>query len=355
MISLQQLFKAVVEQGATDLHIVANAPPTLRVNGQIVRVKHAELTPEETKQLCYSILTDAQKSRFEETKELDFSFGVKKFARFRGNIYYQKGAISGAFRRIPYEIPNLGGLGLPSVVGELVNCPNGLILVTGPTGSGKTTTIAAMVDKINSEKHGHVVTIEDPIEYMHIHKQCIVNQREVGPDTWSLQAAVKSLLRQDPDYAVVGELRDLETIEEAIRVAETGHLVFGTLHTNSAAQTINRMVSVFPSNQQERIRVVLSFVLQGVISQVLLPGKDGTVSLAYEILIPTPAVRNLIRENKLHQIQGVMQVGQNTTGMVTMNQSLMSLLMKRKIDLPTAFSASPDPEELDRLLRKSGV
>jgi len=355
MITLQQLFKAVVEQGATDLHIVANAPPALRVNGQIVRVKHADLTPEETKQLCYSILTDVQKSRFEESKELDFSFGVKKFARFRGNMFYQKGAVSGSFRKIPYEIPQLANLGLPSVVGELVNTSNGLILVTGPTGSGKTTTIAAMIDKLNTEKHGHIVTIEDPIEYMHMHKQCIVNQREVGPDTWSLQAAVRSLLRQDPDFAAVGELRDLETIEEAIRIAETGHLVFGTLHTNSAAQTINRIVSVFPSSQQERIRVVLSFVLQGVISQMLLPGIDGSVCLAYEILIPTPAVRNLIRENKLHQVQGLMQVGQNTTGMVTMNQSLLSLLMKRKIDMPTAFSASPDPEELDRLLRKTGV
>lgn len=355
MITLQHLLKAVIDKGATDLHIVAGSPASMRVNGKIVRVKMDDISEEDSRELCYSVLTDEQKSSFEEKKELDFSFGIKDLARFRGNLFVQRGYVSGAFRRIPYHVPKLSDLGLPAVVETLLDAPYGLILVTGPTGSGKTTTIASMIDHLNEHRNGHIVTVEDPIEYLHQPKNCIINQREVGPDTWSFKTAVKHLLRQDPDFCLIGELRDLDTIEEAVKLSETGHLVFATLHTNSAIQTISRLASVFPSEQQERIRVLLSFVLQGVITQQLLPGTDGGLVCVPEILIPTPAVRNLIRENKVHQIYGVMQTGQNRTGMVTMNQSLMSLLMKRKIDMKGAFSASPDPEELDQLLRKAGV
>jgi twitching motility protein PilT len=327
----------------------------MRVNGQIVRVKMEELSAQDSKDLCYSVLTDEQKASFEEKKELDFSFGIKNLARFRGNLFVQKGYVSGAFRRIPYKVPKLVDLGLPPVVQSLLDVPYGLILVTGPTGSGKTTTIAAMIDHLNEHRNGHIMTVEDPIEYLHQPKNCIINQREVGPDTWSFRSAVKHLLRQDPDFCLIGELRDLDTIEEAVKLSETGHLVFATLHTNSAVQTVSRLVSVFPSEQQERVRILLSFVLQGIITQQLLPGTEGGLTCCPEILIPTPAVRNLIRENKMHQIYGTMQTGQNRTGMVTMNQSLMSLLLKRKIDMKIGFEASPDPEELDQMLRKAGV
>lgn len=355
MLTLQQLLKAVIEQNASDLHLVAGSSPVLRVNGRVVRVRSEELNPDETKRLCYSILTDTQRARLEEEKELDFSFGVKDLARFRANVFHQRGSISGSFRRIPFRIPTVDELGLPPVVGDLTALSNGLILVTGPTGSGKTTTIASMIDKINQEQYGHIVTIEDPIEYVHPHKNCIVNQREMGIDSPTFKSALKSLLRQDPDYLLIGELRDLETVEEALKISETGHLAFASLHTNSAIQTINRIVSVFPAAQQERVRVQLSFVLQGIISQVLLPGREGGLMLALEILIPTPGIRNLIRENKLHQVYGLMQVGQNRTGMCTMNQSLLSLVVRRKIDMRVAFEASPDPEELDRLMKKAGL
>jgi twitching motility protein PilT len=355
MITLQHLLKAVIDKDATDLHIVAGSPASMRVNGQIVRVKMEELSAQDSKDLCYSVLTDEQKASFEEKKELDFSFGIKNLARFRGNLFVQKGYVSGAFRRIPYKVPKLVDLGLPPVVQSLLDVPYGLILVTGPTGSGKTTTIAAMIDHLNEHRNGHIMTVEDPIEYLHQPKNCIINQREVGPDTWSFRSAVKHLLRQDPDFCLIGELRDLDTIEEAVKLSETGHLVFATLHTNSAVQTVSRLVSVFPSEQQERVRILLSFVLQGIITQQLLPGTEGGLTCCPEILIPTPAVRNLIRENKMHQIYGTMQTGQNRTGMVTMNQSLMSLLLKRKIDMKIGFEASPDPEELDQMLRKAGV
>ncbi len=355
MLSMHHLLKAVLEKNATDLHLVVGSPPVLRVNGEIIKVKSELLAPDEAKQLCYSILTDTQKATFEETKELDFSFGIKGLARFRGNLFYQKGQISGAFRRIPFHIPKLSELGVPEVVASLLDCNNGLILVTGPTGSGKSTTLAAMIDRLNETKHGHIITIEDPVEYIHESKNCIVNQREVGPDTWSFRAAVQHVLRQDPDYCLIGELRDLDTIEEALRVSETGHLAFATLHTNSAIQTISRLVAVFPAEQQERIRMLLSFVLQGVVSQQLLPGIDGSLVCAAEILIPTPGIKNLIRENKMHQVLGQMQMGQNKTGMITMNQSIMNLLLKRKIDISVAFGASPDPEELDSMLKKAGI
>jgi twitching motility protein PilT len=355
MITLHQLLKAAVKQGASDLHIVAGSPPVLRVEGRVVRVKSGDLTADQTRQICYSILTDSQKSRFEATKELDFSFGIKAMARFRGNLFFQRGAVSGVFRRIPLDIPDLDLLGLPKIVSELVNFPAGLVLVTGPTGSGKTTTIAALIDKVNRERRAHIVTLEDPIEYVHPHKSCIVNQREVGVDTVSYRTALKHVLRQDPDVCMLGELRDLETIEAALSICETGHLVLATLHTNSAISTITRMVNVFPSDQQDRIRTQLSLTLNAVISQRLIPSLSGGVSIANEILIMNPSIRNLVREGKLHQVYGMMQVGQDKSGMCTLNQSLLQLVMKRKIDMRAAFMYSTDPEELDKMLKAAGV
>lgn len=355
MITLLQLLKFAVDQGASDLHIVAGSQPALRVNGRIVRVKTDAMVKEVTRKLCYSVLSDAQKSRFEESKELDFSFDVKNLARFRANFFVQKGMVSGVFRRVPVIIPKFADLNLPASIGELTNLPHGLVLVTGPTGSGKSTTIASMLDKINNERFGHIVTMEDPIEFVHSHKNCIVNQREIGTDTNSYGAAMRSVLRQDPDYCLLGELRDLETVEAALNTAETGHLVFGTLHTNSAVSTINRIVNVFPSEQQERIRVLLSFTLQAVISQRLLPSLQGGRVAAMEFMLMTTSIRNLIRDNKLHQVPAMMQVGQERTGMITMNQSLVNLLIKRKIDVRTAFGASPDPDQLDGMLKKAGI
>lgn len=355
MVTLLQLLKFATDQGASDLHIVAGSQPALRVNGRIVRVKSETLTKEITRKLCYSVLNDAQKSRFEEQKELDFSFDIKNMARFRANYFFQKNAVSGVFRKVPVAIPKYAELGLPPAVAELTNLPFGLVLVTGPTGSGKSTTIASLIDKINEERWGHIITLEDPIEFVHTHKNCLVNQREIGTDTEAYRTAMRYMLRQDPDYCMVGELRDLDTIESALTIAETGHLVFATLHTNSAIQTINRLVSVFPPEQQERVRIMLSFSLQGVISQRLLPSLQGGRVAAIEFLLLTPSIRNLIRENKLHQVASMMQVGQENTGMVTMNQSLMNLLMRRKIDARTAFSASPEPENLDAMLKKASV
>ena len=355
MITLHQLLKAAVKQNASDLHIVAGSPPVLRVEGRIVRVKSSDLTADHTRQICYSILTDSQKSRFEATKELDFSFGIKAMARFRANLFFQRGAVSGVFRRIPIEIPDIELLGLPPVVVDVVNFPTGLVLVTGPTGSGKSTTIAALIDKINRERRNHIITLEDPIEYVHPHKSCIVNQREVGIDTVSYRSALKHVLRQDPDVCMMGELRDLETIEAALNICETGHLVFATLHTNSAISTITRVVNVFPSDQQDRVRAQLSLSLNTVVSQRLMPGIKGGMLAAFEVLVLNPSVRNLIRENKLHQVYGMMQVGQDKSGMMTLNQSLLKHVLKRKIDVRQAFFYSPDPEELDKMLKQAGV
>lgn len=355
MVTLLQLLKFATDQGASDLHIVAGSQPALRVNGRIVRVKTDVMTKEITRKLCYSVLNDAQKSRFEEDKELDFSFDIKNMARFRANYFFQKNSVSGVFRKVPVAIPKYAELGLPPAVADLTNLPYGLVLVTGPTGSGKSTTIASLIDKINEERWGHIISLEDPIEFVHTHKNCIVNQREVGTDTEAYRTAMRYLLRQDPDYCMVGELRDLETIESALTIAETGHLVFATLHTNSAIQTINRLVSVFPPEQQERVRIMLSFSLQGVISQRLIPSLQGGRVAAMEFLVMTPSIRNLIRENKLHQVGSMMQVGQENTGMVTMNQSLMNLLLRRRIDAKTAFAASPEPEQLEGMLKKAGV
>lgn len=355
MITLLQLLKFAVDQGASDLHIVAGSQPALRVNGRIVRVKTETMTKEVTRKLCYSVLSDAQKSRFEEQKELDFSFDVKNLARFRANFFFQKQSVSGVFRRVPVVIPKFSDLSLPQSVGDLTNLPYGLVLVTGPTGSGKSTTIASMLDKINTERYGHIVTMEDPIEFVHNHKNCIINQREIGADTAGYKAGMKSVLRQDPDYVLLGEMRDLETIDAALNTAETGHLVFGTLHTNSAVSSIQRMVNVFPSDQQERVRVLLSATLQGVISQRLLPSLQGGRVAAIEFMLMNTSIRNLVRENKMHQIPAMMQVGQEKSGMVTMNQSLVNLIVKRKIDVRTAFSASADPDNLDSMLKKAGI
>jgi twitching motility protein PilT len=355
MITLHQLLKAAVKQGATDLHIVAGSPPVLRVDSRIVRVKAEDLSPEQTRQLCYSILTDAQKSRFEATKELDFSFGIKAMARFRVNLMFQRGAVTGVFRRIPIDVPDLDVLGMPKIVADLVNYPSGLVLVTGPTGSGKSTTLAAMIDKINRERRSHIITLEDPIEYVHPHKTCIVNQREVGVDTVSYRSALKHVLRQDPDICLLGELRDLETIDAALTICETGHLVFASLHTSSAISTITRIVNVFPSDQQERVRTQLALTLHAVVSQRLMPATKGGMAVALEILIMNSNIRNLVRENKLHQVYGMMQVGQQTTGMVTLNQSLLQLILKRRVDVRTAFTYSSDPEELDNMLKSAGI
>jgi len=341
----------MVDQGASDLHIVVGVPPEFRIQGKMVKVKADVLTAQETKELCYSVLTDAQKAEFEKKLELDFSFGIKDFARFRGIIFYQRGGISGVFRLIPFKVPDFDELSLPPVLKKIVKAPNGLILVTGPTGSGKSTTLASLLDLINREEYGHIVTIEDPIEFVHGHKNCIVNQREVGSDTRSFTEALKRLLRQDPDYVLIGELRDVETIETALNIAETGHLVFGTLHTNSAVQSINRLINVFPHHQQSQIRQMLAFTLQAVMSQQLIPRSDkqGRV-LAAELLIPTMGIRNLIREDKLHQIYSQIQAGQGETGMQTMNQHLIQYVRQGVLNKQDSIDHSPYPDELAKML-----
>jgi len=352
-LTLHQLLKTLVEQGGTDLHITTNSPPQIRVDGKLIPLQLPPLLAPETKQLCYSVLTDNQKHRLEETLELDLSFGVKGLARFRANIYNQRGAVAGAFRTIPWEIKSFKELGLPEIVGKLCTKPRGLILVTGPTGSGKSTTLAAMIDKVNMERHEHIVTIEDPVEYLHSHKKCMVNQRELHSDTHSFPNALRSALRQDPDVVLIGEMRDLETIEAALRISETGHLTFATLHTNSASQTINRIIDVFPAHQQSQIRAQLSFVLEGIMCQSLLPKANGQGrALAMEILIPNSAVRNLIREDKVHQIYAMMQSGQAKHGMQTFNQSLATLYFRKQISLQTAMARTSNPDELQDMINR---
>jgi len=354
MMNLIQLLGFASEKGASDVHISAGSAPGLRINGKVVKVKMKEVTSEDARRICYSVLNDQQKSNFEEHKELDFSFEVKGVARFRANYFFQKNTVCGVFRKVPVDIPRFKDLGLPIHLTELTGMPNGLILVTGPTGSGKTTTIASMIDIINRQYYGHIVTLEDPIEYMHSHGKCMVSQREIGADSVSYKRALKAVVRQDPDYCLVGELRDLDTIETALQLAETGHLVFATLHTNSAIQTINRCVSVFPSDQQDRVRKILSFVLQGIISQKLLPSaKKGRV-VAHEVLLFNTGVRNLVRENKLHQLESMMQVGQKRSGMNTLNQSLFSLFTQGEISQQLALSHSLDPDNLSKMIEKSG-
>jgi len=326
------------------------------VDGKLEPLSMPALSPVETKQLCYSVLTEAQKHKFEEENELDLSFGVKGLSRFRGNVFIQRGAVAGVFRVIPYKILTFEELGLPPIVKELAAKPRGLILVTGPTGSGKSTTLASIIDRINNDRREHIVTVEDPIEYLHPHKGCLVNQREVGADTRSFKNALKYILRQDPDIVLVGEMRDLETIESALTVAETGHLCFATLHTNSCVQTINRIIDVFPPYQQTQVRTQLSFVLEGVLSQTLIPRLGGSGrTLALEVMVPNPAIRNLIREDKIHQIYSQMQVGQEKFGMQTMNQSLINLVSRRIISLDDALGRSSDPDEFKQMMSTGGM
>ena len=356
MATLYDLLKMMIEKGASDLHITTGSSPRLRIDGKLVSVDHAPLLPADTKALCYSILTDAQKHKFEENSELDLSFGVKGLSRFRANVFMQRGAVAGAFRTIPFEIRGFRELGLPEIVNEMIKKPRGLILVTGPTGSGKSTTLAAMVDRINSERYDHIITVEDPIEYLHPHKKCLINQREVNADTVSFKAALRYVLRQDPDVVLIGEMRDLETIEAALTVSETGHLTLATLHTNSAVQTINRIIDVFPPHQQEQIRVQLSFVLEGIFAQQLIPRKSGIGRvLAVELLVPNPAIRNLIREDKIHQIYSMMQTGQSKFGMQTMNQSLYELYSKGVLTYEDAVGRSPVPDEIMQWIQKNAA
>jgi len=351
--NLHQLLKTMIERGASDLHITAGTPPQLRIDGQLVPLDLPSLTPPETKMLCYSVLTDAQKHRFEEENELDLSFGVKELSRFRANIFVQRGAVAGAFRTIPFKILSFDELGLPPVVQEIAKKPRGLVLVTGPTGSGKSTTLASVIDKINQDRHEHIMTIEDPIEYLHPHKNCLINQREVHADTDSFRAALRYVLRQDPDVVLIGEMRDLETIEAALTVSETGHLCLATLHTNSALQTINRIIDVFPAHQQSQVRAQLSFVLEGVISQMLLPHASGKGRvMCCEIMVPNSAVRNLIREDKVHQIYSQMQMGQDKYQMQTMNQHLFHLVNKKVISMELAMVRSHDQDELRQMINR---
>src|SRR5437870_5418292 len=357
MATLPDLLKTTVEMNGSDLHLTTDTPPQVRVHGELQRLPLPVLTPAETKALVYSVLTDAQKKRFEESLELDFSIGIRGLARFRCNVFNQRGAVGAVYRLIPEKIRPFADLGLPPVLATLADRPRGLVLVTGPTGSGKSTTLAAMLDKINAERHGHILTIEDPIEYIHQHKNFLVNQREVHSDTMSFGAALRAALREDPDIVLIGEMRDLETVESALKIAETGHLTFGTLHTNSAAQTINRIIDIFPANQQAQIRTQLSLVVEGIVCQALLPRADGTGRVcSLEILIPTPAIRNLIREDKVHQIYGAMQTGQEKLGKQTADQSLASLYLKRLITLEVALGASSNKDELqDMITRGVGV
>jgi twitching motility protein PilT len=354
-LTLQALLKAMLDKGASDLHITAGSPPRLRIDNELVKLQTEPMTPVDTKQLCYSVMNDSQKLRFEEDLEIDFSFGIRGMARFRANVYMQQSCVAGAFRLVPYTVIPLEDLGLPPVVMDLCERPRGLVLVTGPTGSGKSTTLASMIDRINTRMRGHIMTVEDPIEFQHAHKSCLVNQREIGRDSQSFQRALKYILRQDPDVVLIGEMRDLETIEAALTVAETGHLCFGTLHTNNAVQSINRIVDVFPSHAQPQVRAVLSFVLEGVVTQCLIPKATGSGRvLASEVMVPNAAIRALIRDDKLHQIYSQMQIGQSKYGMQTLNQSLCELYLKKVITLDEAMGHTSEADELKTMIQNGG-
>src|SRR5262245_20567447 len=349
--NMADLLQLLVERGGSDLHLTTGTHPQIRVAGKLTSLTQFEvLAPQDSQRLAYSVLNEGQKQKFEEESELDLSFGIQGLARFRCNVYRQRGAVGAAIRVIPYKIRSFDELGLPKVVKELADRPKGLVLVTGPTGSGKSTTLAAMIDKINTERAEHIMTIEDPIEFVHPHKKCLVNQREIFSDAHSFKDALRSILRQDPDVVLVGEMRDLETISAALTIAETGHLTFGTLHTNSCAQTINRIIDVFPTAQQAQVRAQLSLVLEGVLSQALLPSADGKGrAMAMEIMIPSPAIRNLIREEKIHQIYAMVQAG-SKFGMQTMSQSLAELVRSGKVARDEAFNRASAPDELATLL-----
>lgn len=351
MVSLRDLLEEMVKRGASDLHLTVGTPPQLRIDGKLVRTEHDVLTAEMTLKLAYSIMNEKQRKKFEEKNELDLSFGLENLSRFRCNVFMQRGNVAVALRQIPFKIKTFEELGLPKVVCELANLPRGLVLVTGPTGSGKSTTLAAIIDKINRERSCHILTVEDPIEYLHRHNNCLVNQREVFSDTPSFASALKYALREDPDVVLVGEMRDLETIESAINISETGHLAFATLHTNSAAESINRIIDVFPTSQQEQIRVTLSFTLQAVVAQQLIPRMGGGRAMALEVMVCTPAIRAIIRDDKIHQIYSMIQSGQKY-GMRTMNMSLAELYRTGKINLNDALGRSSNPQELNEMLSK---
>jgi len=353
-INLPDLLTTTQELGGSDLHLSMGSPPQVRVDGHLKRLDYPDLTPDVIKALVYSVLTDVQKKKFEETWELDLAFGLRGVGRFRCNVFNQKGSVGSVFRLIPEKIRSLEDLNLPPVLAELADRPRGLVLVTGPTGSGKSTTLAAMIDRINLAKKAHILTIEDPIEYLHNHKTALINQRELHADTQSFNMALRAALREDPDVVLVGELRDLETMEAALKLAETGHLTMGTLHTNSAAQTVTRLIDAFPAHQQAQIRTQLSLVLEGIVCQALLPkaGGSGRVA-ALEILVATPAIRNLIRDDKIHQIYGTMQTGQEKLGMQTMNQSLARLVEKKVITRDTALATSSLRDELITILDRA--
>jgi twitching motility protein PilT len=353
MNTLPEMLQKTMNSGASDLHITMGTPAQVRVDGQLRPIDDQVLSASDTKRLAYSVMTDSQKHQFEEKWELDFSFGIKDLCRFRANVFTQKGAVAAVFRIIPFEVKSFSTLNLPPVVERLCEKPRGLVLVTGPTGSGKSTTLAAMIDKINCDRHEHILTIEDPIEFLHQHKNCIVNQREVNADTHSFTDALRVALREDPDVVLIGEMRDLETVESALRIAETGHLTLATLHTNSAAATINRIIDVFPSNQQPQIRAQLSLVIEGILCQSLIPRSQGSGrAMAMEIMMPTPAIRNLIREDKIHQIYSVMQTGQDKYGMQTFNQSLSQLVLSKQITPEDALAKSSNQEELQDLIQR---
>jgi twitching motility protein PilT len=356
-ITIQELLKIAVERDASDLHITTHIPPRIRVHGILVSLDYPPLTPSETKNIIYSLLTDRQKKQFEEKMELDFSFGIKEMGRFRGNVFMQKGAVAAAFRRFLPIMWSFSELGIPQRLAQLCYLPRGLVLVTGPTGCGKSTTLACLIEHVNKERPVHIITIEDPIEYYISPKKAIVNQRELLVDTLSYPNALRAVLREDPDVVLVGEMRDLETVEASLRVAETGHLTFSTLHTNSAAESISRIIDIFPAQYQSQVRIMLSMSLEAVITQSLIPRADGRGRvLAMEILIPNPAIRNLIRENKIHQIYSSMQMGQEKFGMQTFNQSLASLYFKKSITLEVAMNVSSKPEELtDIIQRREGL
>jgi twitching motility protein PilT len=351
MITLQQLLEEMIQKKSSDLHITAGVPPVFRIDGELIQSNHEVLTPEMTQTLAYSILNDRQKKRFEMEQELDLSFGVQGLSRFRGNVFLQRGCVAMALRTIPWEIRAFHELGLPPVVADLASKPKGLVLVTGPTGSGKSTTLATMLDKINTERRAHILTVEDPIEYMHRHKKCVVNQRQLEADTKSFENALKYVLRQDPDVVLVGEMRDLVTFESALRIAETGHLTFATLHTNSAAESIHRIIDAFPAYQQPQVRAQLAFVLEGVLTQQLLPLTRGGRCLSLEIMICTPAIKAMIRDDKVHQIYSLLQAG-SKYGMQTMNQALFQLFMDKKISMDTAFDYTSNSEELDQMIKR---
>ncbi len=351
MVSLRELLEMMVKKNASDLHLTVGSPPQLRIDGKLVKTEFELLSVEDTKKLAYSIMSEKQKQTFEEKSELDLSFGIEHLSRFRCNVFMQRGNAAVALRQIPFRIPGFEELGIPKAVVELANLPRGLVLITGPTGSGKSTTLAALINKINQERHCHILTVEDPIEYLHRHISSLINQREVYSDTTSFASALKYALREDPDVVLIGEMRDLETMEAALNISETGHLAFATLHTNSCAESINRIIDVFPTNQQEQVRVTLSFVLQAVASQQLIPKIGGGRVLALEIMICTPAIRALIRDDKIHQVYSLMQAGQKY-GMKTMNESLGELYLKHKITLGDALGRSSNPQELNELLAR---